>query len=281
MRTSTSSAGLHSAALAAPAVVMAHAAAFSAHGRGGARAPPLPLLARIIAAHPPLLPLAARREYLAAVAFGLAHAAREVVWRPAEARRARGPYTVLPTPAPRGEGGGEGGGGEAAAAFEAAAGDTDTLNAAGLLPGSLLLLNLWRTPGRAGPGPAASGRPGSGRGAGDALLGCAAVDLALLPALGEIVGWYPVVSSAQQQQGQLRVHVRPDPALSAQLAALPGAAPTLGPSIATATAAAAPARSPREEEALVPLSPRILASPKSVTFTRRRSSNRMFAGLRS
>ena len=41
--------------------------------------------------------------------------------------------------------------------------------------------------------------------------------------------------------------------------------------------------SSREEVAslLLPLSPRILASPKSVTFTRRRSSNNMLAGLRS
>ena len=148
-----------------------------------------------------------------------------------------------------------------AAAFEGTGGD-GTLEAAPL-PGPLLLLNLWRTPGRSSScsspvtDVAAAGRLGSGPGAEDSLLGCAAVDLSLLPVLGEVVGWYPVISAQQARQGQLRVHVRPDQALASQLAA---PAPLLAAAAPAPAAAGAPGAGEGGAAALEPLSQRALGS---------------------
>eukprot|EP00887_Chlorella_sp_A99_P003132 scaffold9.g3132.t1 len=86
--------------------------------------------------------------------------------------------------------------------------------------GPVLLLNVWRSTG-AGGGDGGSGsreaRPGSAAGPGDALVGCAMIDLAPLPRLGQMLGWWPVVDWQQELRGELKADVSMDAVLQAQL----------------------------------------------------------------
>jgi hypothetical protein len=76
--------------------------------------------------------------------------------------------------------------------------------------GPVLLLNVWSTA-------AAEGSTAGAAAVSDALIGCAVVDLSVLPLLREQQGWWHIVGSGEQQQGQLKASVRPDSVLLEQL----------------------------------------------------------------
>lgn len=86
--------------------------------------------------------------------------------------------------------------------------------------GPALLLHLWAScsvADQGGRSPAPGVRPSSAAGLSDALIGCAAVDLASLARTGEVLGWWPVVDWQQQLRGQIKAAVRPNAVLSAKL----------------------------------------------------------------
>ena len=76
--------------------------------------------------------------------------------------------------------------------------------------GPVLLLKVWSTA-------AAEGSTAGAASVSDALIGCAVVDLSVLPLLREQQGWWHIVGSGEQQQGQLKASVRPDSVLLEQL----------------------------------------------------------------
>jgi hypothetical protein len=126
----------------------------------------------------------------------------------------------------------------------------------GPMAGPVLLLNLWRAVplpplgGEGGGGGASNAvafaasapRPSSAApakpGPLDALVGCAAVDLAELPALGAVGGRFPAVDAARRVRALVRASAAPSPALAAALAPLAPHAP------AACTPALAPERAP-------------------------------------
>lgn len=107
--------------------------------------------------------------------------------------------------------------------------------------GTNLLLNMWAI--------ACGSDGGSARSAGgnclssaaaaaaDTLLGCAVLDLSLLPRMPQQAGWWHIVDSQQRLQGQLKVTLRPSTAL---LHALQAQAPAASEPAELASAAAAP-----------------------------------------
>jgi hypothetical protein len=102
----------------------------------------------------------------------------------------------------------------------------------------VLLLNVWST--------AAAEVCTSAAAFSDALIGCAVVDLSVLPPLREQHGWWHIVGSGEQQQGQLKASVRPNSPLLEQLcsqavAAVSGSAHSIAsPPAPTAFAAESP-----------------------------------------
>ncbi|KAI8475817.1 MAG: hypothetical protein J3K34DRAFT_516995 [Monoraphidium minutum] len=105
----------------------------------------------------------------------------------------------------------------------------------------LLLVQLWVRP-LAAPAAAAlpplRAAPPAAPAPGDALAGCAAVDLSPLAAMGSLDGWYHLVDYYRQIIGQIRVEVTP------------AAPPTGGrPSPARAPPPASPPRAPPSPEA--------------------------------
>ena len=116
--------------------------------------------------------------------------------------------------------------------------------------GPVLLLNVWSTAAAEG-----SGTAGGAAAVLDALIGCAVVDLSVLPLLREQQGWWHIVGSAEQQQGQLKASVRPDSLLLQQLcsqatAAVSGSAHSVASPQAAAPAAAEnpPQQQQRQEQ---------------------------------
>ncbi|GAB4816271.1 hypothetical protein N2152v2_003317 [Parachlorella kessleri] len=102
--------------------------------------------------------------------------------------------------------------------------------------GPILLLNVWTCPADEVPEAGVRPRPPTPqpRGAellsaraGHALIGCAAIDLSMLPLLGEVRGYWNIVDYLQQVRGQLLVSVRPDDTLLAQLQAARARGPAI------------------------------------------------------